>query len=321
MKGCADTSNPSNKLPIYTTPNPLGILKKIPQKLIPLVMRLTKLDRIAMEIILATITIPDEKLKKFMETKLTRLLNNIEEPVQEAMDKLGGTIIEPLFRAIPFVNLTYILGDIQKASQASDDVKAKGAQALDSVIAEARDLYEDIQGPSRALSSLILGLGNYLEQIQFKLDNGEDLTKEDIAAINIYKELGKDYDGPPTQETPKRAAARGIATELIKSMREDEKLTGAPDPDRQLTKQFKKFLIGDGETTGAESKEMEAELKGSLIDILLGKEEDNPEQELKGRKNRNKNNKKPKKYHRKTSSTYKRYRDRGSKKTRRVSRY
>jgi hypothetical protein len=68
MKGCIDTSNPNNKLPLYTTPNPLGILKKIPQKLIPLVMRLTKLDRIAMEIILATITVPDEKLKHFIKT-------------------------------------------------------------------------------------------------------------------------------------------------------------------------------------------------------------------------------------------------------------
>ena len=313
MEGCIDTSNPSNKLPLYVTTNPLGILKKIPQKLIPLIMRLTKLDRIAMEIILATITVPDEKLKSFMETKLTRLLNNIEEPVQEAMDKLGGSIIEPLFRAIPFVNLTYILGDIQKASQASDDVKGKGAQALDSIITEARDLYEDIQGPSRALSSLILGLGNYLEQIQFKLDNGEELTKQDIAAINIYKELGKDYDGSPVQETPKRAAARGIAAELIKNMREDEQITGAPDPDRQLTTQFKKFLIGDGETTGAETKEMEAELKGSLVDLLLGKEED-----VKGKRKRRKKNKK---YRRKKSSTYKQRRTRDSKKTRRALRH
>jgi len=312
MPGCINNSNPSNKLPLYTTPNPLGILKKIPQKLIPLVMRLTKLDRIAMEIILATITVPDEKLKHFIKTKLTRLLNDIEEPVQEAMDKLGGTIIEPLFRAIPFVNLTYVLGDIQKASQASDDVKAKGAQALESIINEARDLYSDIQGPSRTLSSLILGLGNYVQNIQDKIDNGEKLTKQDMAAINLYKEIGKDYDGPPSQETPRRAAARAIATDLVKNMAEDEALTGAPDPDRQIIKQTKKFLIGDGETTGAETKEMEAEFKGGLIDLLLGKED---EGEAKGRRKR------VKKSHRKKSSTYKRSRDRGSKKTRRVSRH
>jgi hypothetical protein len=316
MEGCTDTSNPSNKLPMYTTPNPLGILKKIPQKLIPLVMRLTKLDRIAMEIILATITVPDKKLKSFMETKLLRLINNVEEPVKEAMDKLGSSIIEPLFRAIPFVNLTYIMGDIQKATEASDDVKGEGAKALNSIITEARELYEDIQGPSRTLSSLILGLGNYLEQVRLKLDNGEPLTKEDIAAINIYKEIGKDYDGPPTQETPKRAAARGIAAELIKNMREDEVLTGAPDPDRQLIKQAKNFLIGNEETTGAERKEIETTPKGSLIDLLLGENEEEGKEES----NHEPRGRKVKKSHRKKSSTYKRSRARGSKKTRRVSR-
>lgn len=319
MKGCIDTSNPSNKLPLYTTPNPLGIIKKIPQKLIPLIMRLTKLDRIAMEIILATITVPDEKLKKFIETKLTKLLNDIEEPTKEAMERLGNSIIQPLFRALPFVNLTYVLGDIQKATEAVDEVQGKGAKALESIMNEARDLYSDIQGPSRTLSSLILGLGNYIQNIQDKIDNGEKLTNQDIAAINIYKEIGKDYDGPPAKETPKRAAARGIAAELIKNIREDESLTGEPDPDRQIIKQTKKFLVGDEETTGAETKEMEAEFKGGLIDLLLDKysekdTENGKKDEARGRKKR------IKKSHRKKTSTYKRYHDRGSKKTRRASR-
>ena len=242
MKGCIDTSNPNNKLPLYTTPNPLGILKKIPQKLIPLVMRLTKLDRIAMEIILATITVPDEKLKHFIKTKLTKLLNDIEEPTKEAMERLGNNIIQPLFRALPFVNLTYVLGDIQKASEAADEVQGKGAQALESIVNEARELYSEIQGPSRTLASLILGLGNYIQNIQDKIDNGEKLTKQDIAAINLYKEIGKDYEGPPSKETPRRAAARAIATDLVKNMAEDGALTGAPDPDRQIIKQTKKFF-------------------------------------------------------------------------------
>jgi hypothetical protein len=280
MKGCTDNSNPSNKLPLYKTPNPFSIIKKIPKKVIPLVMKLTRLDRIAMEVLLATITIPDEEVKSYVETKLVRLLNEIEEPTREAMERLGQGIIEPLFRAIPFVNLTYILGDIQKATDSVDAVQGKGAQALESVVREARDLYGDIQGPSRALSSLILGLSNYIETIQEKIDNGESLTKEDTAAINMYKTLGTDYSGPPSRDTPKRTAARLVGAELVKKIREDE-ADGIIDPDRELIRNTRKFLKGDGETTGAETQEMEGELKGGLLDLLLGVDDEEKEERVK----------------------------------------
>jgi hypothetical protein len=302
-----DPSNPNNRLPLRTTQNPFGIIKKIPKKLIPLFMRLTHLDRIAMEVILATVTVPDEQVQAFIETKLVDLINRIEGPASEAMENFGKSLIEPIFRALPFVNLTYTLGDIQKASETVDDIQGKGAQALDAVVREARDLYEDIQGPSRALSSLILGLGNYVENIQEKIDNGEKLTRDDIQAMNMYKEIGQDNMGPPSTETPKRAAARAIGSNLIKIIREEE-ADGIIDPDRQLIRNTRKFLKGDGETTGAETKELKTSTNDGLISLLLGK----TEEELKSRHTR-------KVRQRKTSSSSRSH-SRVPKKTRRSSR-
>ena len=304
-KGCLDNSNPNNKLPLYTTPNPFGIIKKIPKKIIPLIFKLTRLDRFAMEIILATITVPDEQLKSFIEKELVDLINKVGEPAQEAMNQLGSNMIEPLFRAIPFVNLTYVLGDIMKAVNATDEVKGKGAQALETIVGQARELYGDIQGPSRTLSSLILGIGNYIEQVQHKLDRGEPLTEKDLEAIRIYGEVGKDYDGPPSKETPKRATARVLATKLVEKMRAKEALTGLQDPDRELIKYTKKFLIGDGESTGAEQKELTTDPSRNLLYHLLEKYKDDSGNAPRGRKTR--------RSHRKNSSTRKRSRDRGSK--------
>lgn len=309
MKGCLQDSNPNNRLPLYTTPNPLGILKKIPKKLIPLMMRLTHLDRIAMEVLLATITVPDEKVKQYIETKLVGLIKKIEEPAKEAVEKFAGNVIEPIFRAVPFVNLTYALGDIQKAGETIDDVQGKGATALESVVNEARDLYEDIQGPSRVLSSLILGLGNYIERIQDKIDAGEKLTKEDVSAMNLYKEIGKDNDVSPTKDTPKRAAARLIASNLIENLRKEED-DGIINPDRELIRNTVDFLKGDGKTTGAETKELETVPGDGLLQVLLGSSEEPEITSRKTRQTRKKNQKK--------SSSNLRHRARGSKKTRRI---
>lgn len=256
MEGCPDDSNPSHKLPIYKTPNPLGIIKKVPQKLVPMIMRLTHLDRIAMEILLATITVPDKELKRFVETKLTRLFQKVEKPVEEAMEKLGQKIIEPVFRALPFVNMTYILSDLTKASKATDDVKEKGAEALESVIDQARDLYEDIQGPSRTLSSLILGLNNYL--------------KESRDPQLIVKEVGQDLGKSPKDERTDRATARFAAAKLAKDV-------GDADAGEQGEMYARKGLI-DFLKSVPTKKDAEEEVK--LLDILKRMEEKELEREL-----------------------------------------
>jgi len=275
-----------------------------------------------MEVLLATITIPDEKVKEYIETKLVYLIKKIEGPAQEAVEKFAGNLIEPIFRAVPFVNLTYALGDIQKASSAADDAKAKGAEALENVVNEARDLYEDIQGPSRALSSLILGLGNYIERIQDKIDAGEKLTREDVQAINMYREIGKDNDKSPSKDSPKRAAARLIAADLIKNIRTEE-ADGIISPDRELIRNTKDFLKGDGKTTGAETKEMTDTVGDSLIEMLLNKYDDEntkgDDTEKTGGSRKKRRKSKTKKVPRKSSSSTSRHYARVPKKTKRHS--
>lgn len=216
--------------------------------------------------------------------------------MKEATERFAQNVIEPLFRAIPGVNIAYILGDIQKAGDAIDDVKGKGANALEAVVREARTLYEDIQGPSRTLSSLILGLGNYVQHIQQKIDKNETLTPEDITAVNLYKEIGRDYGTAPSKETPQRAAARGIATDLIKTLREDPTESTPID----LPDKMKQFL------SGAERKELADEQQGGIIDLLL--------------KERQTQEGGTRKYHRKKTLTSSRHRGRGTKKTKRRSR-
>lgn len=310
VKSCGiDDSNPSNKLPLYTTPNPFGIIKKIPKKLIPMVMKLFHLDRIAMDVILATITVPDEKIKHFMETKLLRLLNKVEKPVQEAMERLGQNVIEPIFRALPFVNIAYVFNDLNRAAETVDKVKGQGATALESVITDARDLYEDIQGPSRALSSLILGLGEYIQRIQDKLDSGEELTKEDINAMNIYKQIGQDYEGPPSGETTQRAAARLLGAELTKTLRENKEL-GVTNPDEQLIPFYNDLMLGNKRDIGVEQKELTDKPGSTLIDLLTEYADKHDEEPITSRKTR-----KITKSHRKKTSSSRQYRVKGSNRT------
>ena len=256
MKGCVDDNNPSHKLPMYKTPNPFGIIQKVPKKLIPMVMRLTHLDRIAMEVLLATITVPDKDLKRFVETKLTMLFQKVEKPIEEAMEKLGQKMIEPIFRALPFVNMTYILSDLSKASKASDDVKEKGAEALESVIDEARDLYEDIQGPSRTLSSLILGLSNYLK-------NADERQV-------ILKEVGQDLGKSPKDEDVERATSRFVAAKLAKDV-------GDADAGDKKEVYARKGLIDFLKSVPTE-KDAEEEVR--LLDLLKKMEKKELEKEL-----------------------------------------
>lgn len=277
-------------------------------------MRLTHLDRIAMEVFLATITVPDEQLKKFIETKLVGLIQKVEDPAKEAMEKFAGNVIEPIFRAVPFVNLTYALGDIQKGSEAIDDAKAKGAQALESVIRDARELYEDIQGPSRLLSSLILGLAQYIEQIQDKIDAGEELTRDDVNAMNLYKEIGKDSDMPPYKDSTKRAAARIIASNLIKYIR-NKKEKGIDVSNENIVGNMIDFLKGDGETTGAETKELKSMPEEGLLQLFLGNTDVHKSSTEKSGTSR-----KTRKVRQKTSLSNTQSRGKGSKKTRRHSR-
>ena len=105
---------PAYTFPDYDTPmpNPLGVIKKFPKKLISAVLRLMKLDRILLQVFLAAISIPDEKLEHFFEVKMRQLAERAEKPLKEIAEKFGDKVLRPIFQAIPGMNLLYIVNDI-----------------------------------------------------------------------------------------------------------------------------------------------------------------------------------------------------------------
>jgi hypothetical protein len=235
-------------------PNPFGVIKKFPKKLISAGIRLMKLDRILLEVFVAAISVPDEKLEYFFEVKLRQLAERAEKPLQEIAEKFGEKVLRPIFQAIPGMNLLYIVNDIQKAQEAVAEAQLPVANVLRDIIREARELTSDVAGPARGLSSLILGLSEYLEKVK----NGGNV--KDV--YHIFDEMGRDVNGTPTEDNKKRAAARLLASDMIHDISTDMKKAekeGFPVDAKELLKKYKKklsplisketddYLFGEGE--------------------------------------------------------------------------
>lgn len=248
---------------IYTTPNPFGIFKKIPKKLIGVVLRITRLDRILLEVFLATITVPDEKLRQFLETRLQQLLVQLEEPIRKATEGFGETVLEPLFNAIPGVPFIRLLDSVKKGSDALEDVQASGAAALNSAIQDFRDLYNGIEGPHRLNTSLMLGIGQYLSKLEEKVKRGETLTKDDLNQGNWLVGIGHDTDVEPAKEDPRRAAARALVTSIAERYMEQNP-DGLNEKDTEFVKQFEEAIgkLVEDETTN--------ETERGLLERLMG---------------------------------------------------
>jgi hypothetical protein len=213
-----------------------------------------KLDRILLEVFVAAISVPDEKLEHFFEVKLRQLAERAEKPLQEIAEKFGEKVLRPIFQAIPGMNLLYIVNDIQKAQEAVAEAQLPVANVLRDIIREARELTSDVAGPARGLSSLILGLSEYLEKVK----NGGNV--KDV--YHIFDEMGRDVNGTPTEDNKKRAAARLLASDMIHDISTDMKKAekeGFPVDAKELLKKYKKklsplisketddYLFGEGE--------------------------------------------------------------------------
>jgi len=247
---------PAYTFPEYDTPmpNPFGVIKKFPKKLISASLRLMKLDRILLEVFIAAISVPDEKLEHFFEVKLRQLAERAEKPLKEIAEKFGDKVLRPIFQAIPGVNLLYIVNDIQKAQEAIAESQLPVANVLKEIIKEAKELTSDVAGPARGLSSLILGLSEYLEKVK----KGGDV--KDV--YRVFDEMGRDVNGAPSDDSNKRVAARLLASDMIKDistdMKEAEK-EGFPIDARELLEKYKEklkpligketddYLFGEGE--------------------------------------------------------------------------
>ena len=260
----AEIPFPAYTFPDYDTPmpNPFAIIKKFPKKLISAGIRLMKLDRILLEVFVAAISVPDQKLEEFFEVKLRQIAEKAEKPLQEIAENFGEKVLRPIFQAIPGMNLIYIANDIQKAQAAISESQLPVANVLKEIIKEARELTSDVSGPARGLSSLILGLTQYYEKVK----KGGDV--KDVH--HIFDEVGRDVNGASSEDTKKRAASRLIAGQMIHDISTAMKKAeteGFPIDAKELLEKYKSklaplisketdnYLFGEGE-------------KG-LFDILL----------------------------------------------------
>ncbi|NBV43322.1 hypothetical protein EBR96_11235, partial [bacterium] len=146
-------------------------------------------------------------LEHFFEVKLRQLAERAEKPLKEIAEKFGDKVLRPIFQAIPGVNLLYIVNDIQKAQEAIAESQLPVANVLKEIIKEAKELTSDVAGPARGLSSLILGLSEYLEKVK----KGGDV--KDV--YRVFDEMGRDVNGAPSDDSNKRVAARLLASDMI----------------------------------------------------------------------------------------------------------
>jgi hypothetical protein len=259
-----DIPYPAYTFPEYDTPmpNPLGILKKIPKKIVSGIIRLMKLDRIILEIFLVMLSIPDEKLNDFLVKKLTNIFQRAEKPLKEIAEKIGKDVLEPIFKAIPGMNILYIINDIQRAQKAVTETQIPALNVVKDIVQEASKFTEDVTGPARGLSSMILGLSEYLENVK----KGGDIND----VYRIYNETGSDVNGEVSRDSNKRMAARLLATKMIHDVateiKEGEK-GGFPLDARELMEKYK------GKLDAIISKETKNYLLGEneqgFLDLLL----------------------------------------------------
>jgi hypothetical protein len=240
---------PAYTFPEYDTPmpNPLGVIKKIPKKLVSTVIRLTKLDRILLEMFVTAISIPDERIEAFFEVKLRELAARAEKPLKEIAENLGQKVLRPIFQAIPFVNLVYLATDIQKAQEAVADAQLPFANVIKEIIKEARELTSDVVGPARGLSSFLLGMTKYLEKLEQARKKGEDVP----SSSEILNEIGLSINGEPADEDPKKAAARlaaAVATKKVATESKGKKID--MEEAERLYDEIYKQIFSDKETMG-----------------------------------------------------------------------
>jgi hypothetical protein len=258
---------PSNK----PMENPFGILRKIPNKIVKAVLSLFQLDRILYDIFLATISVPDERLRSFLEKRLVELSSKIEGPLKDISEKLADSVLRPIVAAIPFVGTFKAIEDLViESGEAVEEAKINSANVIKDVVREAKDLYQDIAAPSRGLSSLLLGLSNYLAKANRRGEIGVD-------GDEILDEVGGGAEGMGGIESGvgnKRVGADLMATAFIKEFMDkynESVSNGTPMTDKEMMELFTKKIQGIIEKKEARDIQpyLTADQRG-LIDVLMG---------------------------------------------------
>lgn len=177
-------------------------LQRLPEKAIKGIMKLTEMENVVKDILLATLSVPDEKLNEYIQTKLKPIIDRIAVLFRESFEGVGGDLISTFGRAFPFANMTYVIGDLVRAQEKVNNIKGKGAEMLQDVVNQFRDLYSDIAGPSKGFVALLLSMASIIERIQDKIKNGEPLTEKDTAVLKSLETVGKHLDTTDPNSVP-----------------------------------------------------------------------------------------------------------------------
>jgi len=145
---------PANPPPYEIPHNVFRFLKKIPKKLLPKIARLFHLDTVFQEILLATISIDDEDVRKTLLAELDRLVDELNEPIERLGNQMGKSLAA-VFRAIPGLNIMYAISDLTETYKEVNDVGNQVMSPLNQFVENVKEVYDNSVESNRLLSSMI----------------------------------------------------------------------------------------------------------------------------------------------------------------------
>lgn len=145
---------PANPPPYEIPHNVFRFLKKIPKKLLPKIARLFHLDTVFQEILLATISIDDEDVRKTLLAELDRLVDELNEPIQRLGNQMGKSLAA-VFRAIPGLNIIYAISDLTESYKEVNEVGNQVMSPLNQFVENVKEVYDNSVESNRLLSSMI----------------------------------------------------------------------------------------------------------------------------------------------------------------------
>jgi methyl-accepting chemotaxis protein len=155
---------PKNPPPHEIPHNILRFFKKIPDKILPKLLALTRLDTVMRDVLLATISL-DGPAREELVKELEVLAKDLEEPLQKLVGSFGDSI-KTVFQAMPGLNIVYAVSDIADVLKDGKESSGEVTTSMNDFIDNVKDIYDRSAGSNRLVSSMLYALTEYLDKTQ-----------------------------------------------------------------------------------------------------------------------------------------------------------
>jgi hypothetical protein len=163
--------------------NPMGKLKDLPSHIAMKLMKLSHLDVVLRELLLATISLDGPGREKLVQ-ELDVLIHELQPSIDKLMSSFGNAA-STVLRLVPGLNIAYAFSDIVDVYKEGNDAVNGTAGSLNDFIDKVDDVYKRSAGSNRLMSSMMYALMDWLGE------NGDTGFKR-----AAEKRVGKHIVGP-----------------------------------------------------------------------------------------------------------------------------